>query len=238
MKKVKILFILAVCALLAGCAAPAADTGGGDYGCIRGELSALTPEAAGAYLAVVDELAGRLGFEEAEAAPGECLHGGFVRDWDGDGTPELCLVLKTSPRDADGTPLYGWFPPALALYTFRDGRAVPAGERDLYFATGGREAVAAVLPAGDGLRYVLWDCSALTQESMVVCFALTDGVLQETELPDEVTAALGAETARAFLEALGADKAQPLLYNNSGEARPEGPANARELREALAARAA
>ena len=56
--------------------------------------------------------------------------------------------------------------------------------------------------------------------------------------PDEVTAALGAETARAFLEALGADRAQPLLYNNSGEARPEGPANARELREALAARAA
>ena len=110
MKKVKILFILAVCALLAGCAAPAADTGGRDYGCIRGELSALTPEAAGAYLAVVDELAGRLGFEEAEAAPGECLYGGFVRDWDGDGTPELCLVMKTSPRDADGTPLYGGSP--------------------------------------------------------------------------------------------------------------------------------
>ena len=37
------------------------------------------------------------------------------------------------------------------------------------------------------------------------------------------------------LLALGA---QPLLYNNSGEARIEGAANARELRDALAAKAA
>ena len=47
----------------------------------------------------------------------------------------------------------------------------------------------------------------------------------------------GAETAQAFLDALGADKAQLLLYNLSGEARIEGAANARELREALAAKA-
>ena len=53
---------------------------------------------------------------------------------------------------------------------------------------------------------------------------------------DVIAASEGAETAQAFLDTL--DGAQLLLYNSSGEARIEGPANARELRAALAAKAA
>ena len=60
-------------------------------------------------------------------------------------------------------------------------------------------------------------------------------IYRETE-EAAAPASEGAETAQAFLDAL--DGAQLLLYNSSGEARIEGPANARELRAALAAKAA
>ena len=103
---------------------------GTDYGKIKSDFTGMTPEIAKAYLAVADEFAESLGYDEAEASQGECLHGGFVRDWDSDGTPELCLLLKTSPRDngrRDGTPVYGWFPPTLYLYSFRNGQAVRVG---------------------------------------------------------------------------------------------------------------
>ena len=62
--------------------------------------------------------------------------------------------------------------------------------------------------------------------------------LPNRELPAEVAdAAKGAETAQAFLNALGPGKAQLLLYNISGETKIEGDANAQELRAALAAKA-
>lgn len=232
---------LMICLLLTACAKPAVELPAVDYGRIKGDFSGLTPEIAGAYLAVVDELAAHLGYDEAELSAGECLHGGFVRDWDGDGTPELCLLLKTGPRDGgwDGTPLYGWFPPTLRLYTYRDGQAVCAGECDLYFATGGREAAVAVLAAESGTRSLRWDRSPFAEESLVYCYALTDGALRQTELPAAFEdAARSAETAQAFLDAPGCDGAQLLLYNYSGEARIEGEPNARELRAALAAKAA
>jgi hypothetical protein len=233
---------LLACLFLAACAKPAAQSGGVDYGQIRGDFSGVTPELAKAYLAVVDELSAHLGYEETEASAGECLHGGFVRDWDGDGVPELCLLLRTSPRDGggwDGTPVYGWYPPTLYLYTYRGGQAVRAGECDLYFATGGREAAVAALTSESGVRYVLWDRSAAAGETYADCFALENGAVRKTELPADAAKASGdAETARAFLDALGAGKAQLLLYNDSGEARIEGEANAKELRAALAAKAA
>ena len=245
MNKAKYCFLeLMVCLFLltlTACAKPAADAVGADYGPIKSDFSGMTPETARAYLAVVDELSAHLGFDETEAAPGECLHGGFVLDGDGDGTPELCLLLKTSPRDSggwDGTPTYGWYPPTLYLYTVQNGQAVRAGECDLYFATGGREAAVAARTTESGLQFVRWDRSELVNKTYVDCFALVNGAVQETEAPADVAdAARGAETAQAFLDALGSDRAWLLLYNDSGEARIEGEANARELRAALAAKA-
>ena len=235
------MLVLIFCIFLTACAKPAADGPGLDYGQIKGDFSGLTPEIAKAYLAIVDELSSHLGYDEAEASEGECLHGGFVRDWDGDGTPELCLLLKTSPRDPDGwegTPLYGWYPPTLYLYTYQNGQAVRAGACDLYFATGGREAALAALTAGNGLQDVRWDHSLFAEESYVDCFELLNGAVQSREVPADVAnASNGAETAQAFLAALGDGKAQLLLYNNSGEAAIAGEANARELRAALAAKA-
>ena len=232
---------LMICIFLTACAKPAADNAGVDYGQIKADVSGMTKEIATAYLAVVDELSSHLGFDEAEAAEGEYLHGGFVRDWDGDGMPELCLLLKTSPRDSGGwlgTPLYGWYPPTLYLYTVRAGEAVRAGECDLYFATAGREAAVAALMSGNGIQYVWWERSALSDENSVYCFELLNGAVLKKEVPADVAnASQGAESAKAFLDALGAGKAQLLLYNNSGEAKIEGEANARELRAALAAKA-
>lgn len=231
-----------ICVLLTACAEPAADGVGADYGQIKGQFSGMTPEIAKAYLAVVDELSEHLGYDEADTSQGEYLHGGFVRDWDGDGIPELCLLLKTSPRDSggwNGTPIYGWYPPTLYLYTVRNGQAMRAGECDLYFGTGGREAVVAALMTGDGVQYVRWEHDALANESVVACFELMNGAVQKTEVPADVAAASqGAETAQAFLDALGADRTQLLLYNNSGEAKIEGEGNMRELRAALADKAA
>ncbi len=213
-----------------------------DYGVIKGDFSCMTPETAKAYLAVVDELSSHLGYDEADASEGECLHGGFVRDWDSNGTPELCLLLKTSPRESggwDGTPIYGWYPPTLYLYTCQNGQAVLAGACDLYFGTAGREAAVAALMNGNGIQYIRWERSEITEENSIFCHALINGTLQQTEAPpDAAAASQGAETAQAFLDALGSGKAQLLLYNSSGDARIEGAANARELRSALAAKAA
>ena len=239
MKKVKFcVFALIICAFLTACGKPAADNISIDYGQIKGDFSGMTKETAKAYLAVVEELAEHLGYTEAEASAGECLHGGFIRDWDGDGTPELCLLLKTSPRDPDsreGTPVYGWYPPTLYLYTYQNGQAVRAGECDLYFATAGREAAVAALLTGNGLQYLWWDHNEFVEENSVSCFELKNRTVQKAEVPADVTrAAQGAEAAQAFLDALGAGKAQLLLYNSSGEAKIEGNANARELRVALA----
>ena len=220
---------------------PAAEGTAVGYGQIKGDFSGMTPEIAATYLAVVDDFAARLGYDEADASVGECLHGGFVRDWDGDGTPELCLLLKTSPRDpadCNGTPIYGWFPPTLYLYTVQNAQAVRAGECDLYFATGGREAAVAALMTGSGMRYIRWDRSALEDTLFLSCHELADGAIAKVETPADVTAASeGAETAQAFLDALQAGSVQLLLYNNSGEARIEGEANTQELRAALAAAA-
>ena len=228
---------LIICIFLTACAKPAAENINMDYGQIKGDFSGMTPEMAKAYLSVMDDLSSYLGYEEAEASDGECLHGGFIRDWDGDGTLELCLLLKTSPRDS-GTPIYGWYPPTLYLYTWQNGQAVRAGECDLYFATAGREAAVAALMTGKGLQYVWWDHSEFVEGSTVSCFELKDGTLQEAEVPADITAASQkAETAQAFLNALGAGKAQLLLYNSSGEAKIEGEANARELRASLAKKA-
>ena len=147
-------------------------------------------------------------------------------------------MLKTSPRDPDsweGTPLYGWYPPTLYLYTFQNGQAVRAGECDLYFATAGREAAVAALLTGNGLQYLWWDHNEFVEGNTVSCFEVKNGAVQKAEVPADVTSATqGAEAAQAFLDALGAGKAQLLLYNNSGEAKIEGNANARELRAALA----
>ena len=214
---------------------------GADYGKIKSDFTGMTPEIAKAYLAVADELAEYLGYDEAEASEGEYLHGGFVRDWDSDGTPELCLLLKTSPRDPDsrdGTPIYGWFPPTLYLYSYQNGQAVRVGESDLYFATAGREAVIAALPAGNGLQYVRWDRTELINETIVGSYELQNGTIRQTELsPIAAGASETAETVGEFLAAPGAEGMQPLLYNSSGEARIEGEANARELRAALASMA-
>ena len=103
-----------------------------------------------------------------------------------------------------------------------------AGECDLYFATAGREAAVAALMNGNGMRYVWWERSALSDESSVYCFELSNGAVLKIEAPADVAnASQGAESAKAFLDALGAGKAQLLLYNNSGEAKIEGEANAR-----------
>ena len=232
---------LMICIFLSACAKPAADSKSVDYGQIKGDFSGMTPEIAKAYLAVVDEFSAHLGYNEAEASEGECLHGGFVLDWDGDKTPELCLLLRTSPRESgswEGIPVYGWYAPTLYLYTYRDGQAVRAGECDLYFATAGREAAVAALISGNGMQYVRWEYNTFENAGYVSCYELKDGTVQKRELPAEVAdAAKGAETAQAFLNALGAGKAQLLLYNISGETKIEGEANAQELRAALVARA-
>ncbi len=242
-----LILMLALCLFLTACASPAAKSPAAaentavDYGRIKGDLSGLKPEIAGAWLPVLDDYIEHLGTDVTEDSGKEYLHGGFIRDWDGDGTPELCLLLRTSPRDPDtwdGTPRYGWYPPTLCLYTVRGGHAVRAGECDLYFATAGRESAVAVLPAENGLRLIQWDHSDLVEGSSVICFELKDGVLARTEPDAELAAAAnGAQTASAFLETSGVDGAQLLLYNASGEARIEGPANARELRAAVAAKA-
>lgn len=243
MRKVKTCVLgLLICAIVSACAGSAADSVSADHGLIQSDLSNIRPETAKAYLAVVDELSDHLGCDEAEASQGECLHGGFVRDWDGDGTPELCLLLKTSPRESggwEGTPVYGWYPPTLYVYTYKQGQAVRAGEWDLYFATGGREAAVAALMTEEGVQCVRWDANAIVNERYVDCFALVNGTVQKTEMPSDVEAASReAETAREFLDALGTRRACLLLYNNSGEAGLEGEANVRELRAALAAKAA
>jgi hypothetical protein len=114
---------------------------------------------------------------------------------------------------------------------------VRAAETDLYFATAGREAAVAALINGNGMQYIRWDYNVFTNESTVTCYELTDGTVQKKEAPADVAdASQGTETAQAFLDALGS-KVQLLLYNNSGEAKIEGTANARELRAALAAKA-
>ena len=242
MSKAKfIILALIFCILLAACSKPAADAAGPDYGQIKSDLSGMTPEIAGAYLAVVDDISAHLGYDEAEASEGEYLHGGFIRDWDCDGTPELCLLLNTSPRDSgdwDGTPVYGWYAPTFYLYTYQNGQAVLAGKYDLYFNTSGREAAVAALTSGNGMQFVLWDHDEFAAETDVDCLELNSGDVLKIKAPVEVAdASEGAETAQSFLDALGAGKAQLLLYNKSGEAKIEGKANARELREALAAKA-
>lgn len=247
MKKFRItILVLLICVLLAACGKPAAESAPvpapAEAEQTAQDSSGLTPEIAKAYLAVVDEIAEHLGFDEAEASEGECLYGGFLRDWDGDGTPELCLLLKTSPRDSggwDGTPLYGWYPPALWLYTYQDGQAVRFAECDLYFATAGREAAIALLNGENGTQLIRWDRTVIAEETYLSCLSLDGGVLREAEIPaDAGEASEGAATVQAFLEALGPGRAQLLLYNCSGETRIEGEANARELRAELAAKAA
>ncbi|MBP5744519.1 MAG: hypothetical protein J6W44_06405, partial [Oscillospiraceae bacterium] len=92
MKKAKFCVLgLIICIFLSACGKSAADNTAVQqaelsYGQIRCDFSGMTPEIAKAYLAAVDELAAHLGYDEAEASGGEFLHGGFVRDWDGDGT--------------------------------------------------------------------------------------------------------------------------------------------------------
>lgn len=243
MKKIRIfLSAFIICTLLAACGAgPAAENAVLDYGIIKSDFSGMTPEVAAAYLAIIDDITAHLGCDEAEAADGEYLHGGFVRDWDNDGIPELCLLLRTSPRDSggwDGTPVYGWNPPTIYLYTFRNGRAVQAFESDLYFATAGRECAIAALICDEGVKCIRWDCYSFENETRVDYYELADGSVQKREAPaDLIEASKGSETAQAFLGALGAGKVQLLLYNSSGDAKIEGEANARELRAAIAAKA-
>ena len=241
MKKSLIILLSLVPLLLAACgkssaAVPAAGPTQDSEG-----PSVTSPETARAYLEVVDELATHLGYEENEASEGECLHGGFILDWDGDGTKELCLLLRTSPRDPDtwdGTPLYGWNAPTLYLYTVRDGQAVRAGERDLYFSTAGREAAFAALTVNGGVQLVRWERNDFEEESYVDCLALVNGTLQKAEVPAEIAAAAEkAESAQAFLDALGTGKAQLLMINQSGETAIEWEANARDLRASLAEKA-
>ncbi len=247
MKKARItILVLLICVLLAACGKPAPESepapAPSETVQTAQEASGLTSEIAKAYLAVVDEAAEHLGYDEAEASEGECLFSGFIRDWDGDGTPELCLLLKTSPRDSggwDGTPLYGWYPPTLYLYTYQDGQAMLAGECDLYFATAGREAAVAALTDGNCTQLIRWDRTDLTEETYLSCLALNGGKLLDAEIPaDAAAASEGAASAQAFLDALGAGRVQLLLYNCSGDARIEGEANARELRAELTAKTA
>ena len=230
--------LLLGCMILTAFTVPAADTEEADYDQIKSDLSGMTEEIAGAYLAVMDDLSAHIGTDEAEDGEGEYLHGGFVRDWDGDGIPELCLILRTSPRDSgnwDGTPVYGWYPPTMRLYTYRDGQAEEAGECDLYFGTAGREAAVAALTDEDGMQYVWWDHSVYEEENIAECFELANGTVQKCEVPDDVAeAAQKAGTADEFLDCLGEGRAHLLLCNNSGDSKIEGEANAQKLREILA----
>ena len=164
------LFISALmtCTLLASSGIYTADELNTDYGHIENDFTGMTPEIASAYLSVIDELSGHIGCDATEDAAEEYLHGGFIRDWDADGTPELCLLLRTSPREDDswdGMPVYGWYPPTLYLYTYQDGQAVRAGECDLYFGTAGREAAVIALAEEDGMKYVWWDRFAPEEET-------------------------------------------------------------------------
>ena len=88
------------------------------------------------------------------------------------------------------------------------------------------------------MQYICWDRSELADETYLNCGELANGEMRKREVPaDAAEASRGAGTAQEFLDALGPDGTQLLLYNNSGEARIEGTANARELRAALAAKA-
>ena len=101
----------------------------------------------------------------------------------------------------------------------------------------GAGATVAALTAGDGLQLGRGDRSEFADSTEIYAYALSSGALQETDLPAAAAAASqGAETAQAYLDALGAGNAQLLLYNISGDAKLEGAANARELRAALAAK--
>ena len=237
------LFISALmtCTLLASSGIYTADELNTDYGHIENDFTGMTPEIASAYLSVIDELSGHIGCDATEDAAEEYLHGGFIRDWDADGTPELCLLLRTSPREDDswdGMPVYGWYPPTLYLYTYQDGQAVRAGECDLYFGTAGREAAVIALAEEDGMKYVWWDRFAPEEETTVICFELADGELQMKEAPADMADAAGeSNSSEEFLDALGSlnvYNAQLLLFNNSGDAKIEGDANILQLREAIA----
>ena len=229
--------------LLTACSKTGADDQSLYYGRIRSDFSGVTPEIAKAYLAVVDEISAHLGYDEEDPQNGEYLHGGFVRDWDNDGTPEMCLLLKYSPKESggwDGTPIYGWDPPTLYLYTFRNGQAERIKKCDLYFSTVGREAAIAALITENGMQYVWWDYITFGKDQNYLdcyCFGLVNGAFQEMEVPEEIAkASEGTQTAQEFLNALDSDNVQLLMYNRSGGAKLEGEANARELRAALAAK--
>lgn len=225
--------------------APIPDDVSVGFGRIKGDLAGMTPEIARAYLAVVDDASAHLGYDEAEGLEDEYLHGGFVRDWDGDGVPELCLLLKTNQRDSDGwdgTPLFGWNPPALYLYTYRNGQVERVDERYLSSSSAGQETATIALAAESGMQYVWWerdyDPAGSSYYYILGCYELKNGAMLEIELPASLAESLQeAETAQDAVNVLGADKAQLLLFNNSGEAGIEGEANAKVLRETLAARA-
>ena len=203
-----------------------------------GGQGGLSPEIAKAYLAEVDELASHLGFSESEGLQDEYLHGGFISDWDGDGTPEMCLLLKTSPRENggwDGTPLYGWNAPSFYLYRYINGQAARIAQCDLYFATAGREAEVAAVKTENGTQAVWFERNDTTGESFATCFELINGTIERKPAPDAMAELAGkAANSKAFFESLGEGNALPLLYNYSGEAKIEPAANGRELREALA----
>ena len=240
-KTITNILIIMLCIFQTACGKTAADVPASDQP-QTANAPGIEPDAARAYLAVVDEIAAHLGYDEAEASEGEFLHGGFLFDWDGDGTQELCLLLKTSPREPDswdGTPLYGWYAPTLSLYTYQNGQAMRAGDCDLYFSTAGREAAVASVMTDKGMQYVRWDHYGIENVSYAGCYEFIDGTVQKTEMPSEHIAALeSADSVQAFLDALGADRTQLLLYNSSGEAGIAAEQNARELRDALAGYAA
>lgn len=75
--------------------AEAAVDSDANYGDIKSDFSGMTPDIAQAYLSVLDDYVSRFGYDTAGDPDGEeeYIHGGFVRDWDNDGVPELCLIL-------------------------------------------------------------------------------------------------------------------------------------------------
>ena len=191
-KTITNILIIMLCIFQTACGKTAADVPASDQP-QTANAPGIEPDAARAYLAVVDEIAAHLGYDEAEASEGEFLHGGFLFDWDGDGTQELCLLLKTSPREPDswdGTPLYGWYAPTLSLYTYQNGQAMRAGDCDLYFSTAGREAAVASVMTDKGMQYVRWDHYGIENVSYAGCYELTDGTVQKSEVPSEHIAAL------------------------------------------------
>lgn len=231
------------CTLLTACGTYASDNVSADYGRIENDFTGMTPEIARAYLSVIDDLTQHLDCNDTGDTAKECLHGGFVRDWDADGTPELCLLLRTSPRENDswdGTPVYGWYPPTLYLYTYQNEQAVRAGECDLYFGTAGREAAVIALSAEEGMKCVWWDHFAPEDDISISCYELIDGELQKTEAPADIAdAAEESGTSEDSLDALNSVNAQDvqlLLFNNSGDVKIEGDANILQLREAIVSR--